>query len=42
VIVDTEERLRTFVAGLHELGIEGLATLEQVEVLDLAAGGNKA
>jgi uncharacterized protein len=41
VIVDDEERLRAFVAGLHELGIEGLATLEPVEVLDLDAGGNQ-
>lgn len=35
VIVDTEERLREFVTGLRELRIEGLATLEPVEVLDL-------
>jgi PII-like signaling protein len=41
VIVDDEDRLRAFVAGLHELGIEGLAVLEQVEVLDLDAGGNQ-
>jgi PII-like signaling protein len=35
VLVDTEDRLRTFAAGLRELGIEGVATLEPVEILDL-------
>jgi PII-like signaling protein len=38
VVVDDEQRLREFAAGLRELGIEGVATLEPVEVLDL--GGN--
>jgi PII-like signaling protein len=37
VIVDEAQRLRSFAAGLRELGIEGVATLEPVEVLDLTA-----
>lgn len=39
VIVDDEQRLRDFVAEIRELGIEGVATLEPVEVLDL--GGDE-
>ncbi|WP_329459929.1 DUF190 domain-containing protein [Streptomyces sp. NBC_01497] len=33
VIVDTEERLRDFLPGLEELGIQGLITLEPVQVV---------
>lgn len=37
VIVDEEQRLRRFAAGLRELRIEGVATIEPVEVMDLTA-----
>jgi PII-like signaling protein len=33
VIVDEEDRIRTFLPQLDELGIEGLVTLEEVEVV---------
>ncbi len=38
VIIDDEQRLREFAAGLNDLGLEGVATLEPVEVLDLGGG----
>lgn len=36
VIVDTEERVRGFLPQLDELGLEGLVTLEPVEVAHYA------
>ena len=35
VLVDSETRLREFAAGLRDLGLEGVATLEPVEILEL-------
>ncbi|MFG2539554.1 DUF190 domain-containing protein [Streptomyces sp. NPDC048511] len=43
VIVDTEERIQTFVPQLEEMDIEGLVTLEPVQVVrfDLAQGAGR-
>jgi PII-like signaling protein len=38
-IVDAEDRLRAFVAGLGEMRDVGLVTLERVEVLDIGKPG---
>lgn len=36
MIVDSEERIRGFLPQLDELGLEGLVTLESVEVVHYA------
>jgi PII-like signaling protein len=38
VVVDTEERVRAFLPSLEELGIQGLLTLEPVQVVDFDGG----
>jgi PII-like signaling protein len=38
VVVDTEERVRAFLPSLEELGIQGLLTLEPVQVVDFDRG----
>ncbi len=42
VVVDTEERVRAFLPVLAELAVEGLVTLDEVEVLHYGGGSRGA
>ena len=42
VIVDTEERVRAFLPELDELIVEGVVTIEEVEVVRYARGAERA